>query len=62
MNDWIATAIRLAEEVDREIGRHGVDIDIYWVQEKARDIAWHCRGALGDPGPRTPVVGHPAID
>jgi len=53
---WLDPAIRMSEEVDRAIERHGTDIDIWWIQDKMRSIAWHCRGATDDPGPRVPVV------
>lgn len=53
--DWLNAAIRMAEEVDREIERHGHDIDLFWIQDQMRSIVWHCRGATGDPGPRVPV-------
>lgn len=57
--DWLNPAIRMAEEVEREIERHGHDIDLYWIQDKMRSIVWHCRGATGDPGPRVVVYSQP---
>lgn len=57
--DWLTVAIRMAEEVDREIERHGHDIDLYWIQDKMRDIVWHCRGATDDPGPRVSIYSQP---
>jgi hypothetical protein len=56
MNEWIAAAMRVAEEVDQAIEEHGTDIDVWWVQDRVRSIAWHLRGSAGNPGPVNPVA------